>query len=45
MNGLTALSLSSLFHACTGREIASRAAAWIALEMNILEELKSYNRL
>jgi hypothetical protein len=37
MVGLAALSLSNLFHACAGTEMASRNPAWTAREMNILE--------
>jgi hypothetical protein len=37
MVGLAALSLSNLFHACAGTEMASKNPAWTAREMNILE--------
>lgn len=42
---LTALSLSSLFHAFTGKETASTNAAWIALVKYILQTLFSKNRI
>lgn len=41
---LTALSLSSLFHACAGTDAASRRAALIPAEMNILKMMLLVDR-